>query len=129
MRIDAHQHFWRYSAHEYPWIPGGSALQRDYLPVDLSMELEKCDLDGCIAVQARQSLEETRWLLELAESTSLIRGVVGWVDLRSPQVGQQLEEFIQHEKLVGVRHVVQTSLTTTFCWPSVSRRHPRSGAI
>ncbi len=71
-------------------------------------------MDGCIAVQARQSLEETRWLLELASKTNLIKGVVGWVDLRSPQVADQLKEFSQHENLVGVRHVVQDEVDDNF---------------
>ncbi len=114
MRIDAHQHFWNYDAQQYPWIPGGSPLERNFLPADLSIELEKCDLDGCIAVQARQSLEETRWLLELASQTNIVKGVVGWVDLRSPDVTRQLEEFSQHENLVGVRHVVQDEADDNF---------------
>ena len=114
MRIDAHQHFWNYDADQYPWIASGSPLVKSFLPADLAVELEKCDLHGCIAVQARQSLEETRWLLELADQTSMIKGVVGWVDLRSPHVQQQLEEFSQHEKLVGVRHVVQDEVDDNF---------------
>ncbi len=107
MRIDSHQHFWRYDSVEYPWIASGSALTRDYLPVDLSEELHSCGLDGCVAVQARQTLEETRWLLELASQAPIIKGVVGWVDLRSPKLTEQLKEFSQSSKLVGVRHVVQ----------------------
>lgn len=114
MRLDAHQHFWRYDARDYPWIPAGSPLVSDFLPADLSTQLQRCGLDGCIAVQARQSLEETRWLLELADQTPIIRGVVGWVDLRSPQVHQQLEDFSQHARLVGVRHVVQDEADDNF---------------
>ena len=82
-------------------------IRRDYLPPDLEPELRACALDGCVAVQARQTLEESRWLLELAERAPMIKGVVGWVDLRSEQVGQQLAQFAAHSKLVGVRHVVQ----------------------
>lgn len=107
MRLDAHQHFWRYDPGQYPWIEPESPLVQNFLPENLAQELHKCDLDGCIAVQARQSLEETKWLLELADSSPIIRGVVGWVDLRSDEVARQLEEFSRHEKLVGVRHVVQ----------------------
>ncbi|MCC6510176.1 MAG: amidohydrolase family protein [Pirellulaceae bacterium] len=114
MRLDAHQHFWRYDPAEYAWIEPGSPLAADYLPTDLSAELKRCDLDGCIAVQARQTLEETRWLLELAEQDAFIRGVVGWVDLRSPQLERQLEEFTQNVKLVGVRHVVQDEIDDNF---------------
>lgn len=105
--IDAHQHFWKYSPSEYPWIQPEWSIRRDFLPVDLARELEALPIDGCIAVQARQSLEESRWLLSLAEQSTLIRGVVGWVDLRSDDVVHQLEEFADHPKFVGVRHVVQ----------------------
>jgi len=109
MRIDAHQHFWRYDAGEYDWIDDSmSVLRRDFLPDDLKPELEGAGFRGSIAVQARQSLEETRWLLELAASSPLILGVVGWVDLRSPDVRSQLEALAANPKLVGVRHVVQS---------------------
>lgn len=107
MRIDAHQHFWRYSEKEYPWIPKNSPLHRDWLPDDLSPLLKQCPLDGSIAVQARQSLEESRWLLELARDHPIIRGVVGWVDLQSPSVSQSLRELSTNPKFVGVRHVAQ----------------------
>lgn len=107
MRIDSHQHFWRYSAEQYPWIQPDWPIRRDFLPADLEPLINAADIDGSIAVQARQSLEETRWLLELADHSPLIKGVVGWVDLCSPEVGQQLERFATHPKLVGVRHVVQ----------------------
>jgi L-fuconolactonase len=109
MRIDAHQHFWRYNPDEFDWIDDSmSALRRDFLPGDLKPELEGAGFHGSIAVQARQSLEETRWLLALAESSPLIRGVVGWVDLRSPEVRSQLRAFAGNPKLVGVRHIVQS---------------------
>jgi L-fuconolactonase len=107
MRIDSHQHFWRYSPAEYGWMQPDWPIRRDYLPSDLEPELRACQLDGCVAVQARQSLEETRWLLELADRSPIIRGVVGWVDLCSPRVEEELARFASHPKLVGVRHVVQ----------------------
>jgi L-fuconolactonase len=108
MRIDAHQHFWRYNADEFDWIDDSMAsLRRDFGPADLKVELDRAGFHGSIAVQARQSLEETRWLLELAALSPLILGVVGWVDLRSPEVRSQLLEFAGNPKLVGVRHVVQ----------------------
>ena len=109
MRIDAHQHFWRYEAREYAWIDESmNALRRDFLPDDLEPELRRCGFDGCVAVQARQSLEETRWLLRLAEQFPFVRGVVGWVDLRAPNLRNVLEEMAGNRKLVGVRHVVQS---------------------
>ena len=108
IRIDAHQHFWQYSPTEYEWIDESMAvLKRDFLPCDLAPLLQANGLSGSIAVQARQSLEETRWLLELAQENEFIRGVVGWVDLSSPQLRAQLGEFAHDKKLVGVRHVVQ----------------------
>jgi L-fuconolactonase len=108
MKIDAHQHFWNYSPEEYPWIGSGmERLAHDYLPSDLAPRLAAADLDGSVAVQARQSLDETRWLLELADAYPLIKGVVGWVDLRSERVADELAEFADGPALVGVRHVVQ----------------------
>jgi len=108
MNIDAHQHFWSYSAAEYDWINDEMAvLQRDFLPQDLEPLLRANGIGGSIAVQARQSLEETRWLLELARQNNFIRGVVGWVDLRSQDLSAQLDALADEDKLVGVRHVVQ----------------------
>jgi L-fuconolactonase len=109
MHIDAHQHFWRYNAKEYDWIDESMAeLRRDFLPKDLKPELERRRFQGSVAVQARQTLEETRWLLELSKENDFIFGVVGWVDLRSPSLRSQLDEFAGNPKLVGVRHVVQS---------------------
>ena len=107
MRLDSHQHFWRYSPTEHTWMTDQmQALKQDFLPQDLKPLLDAIRFNGCIAVQARQNLEETRWLLELAEQYSFIKGVVGWVDLRSDRLSEQLQRFAQHPKLVGVRHVV-----------------------
>lgn len=107
MRIDAHQHFWQYDATQYPWIQDSWPIRRSYLPRDLDPVLRQANVDGSIAVQARQTLEETRWLLELADQHSFVAGVVGWVDLRSSDVTEQLVSFAGRRKLVGVRHVVQ----------------------
>lgn len=108
MRLDAHQHFWRYTAEEFGWLTGEMAgLRRDFLPDDLKPELDAQDVDGTIAVQARQSAEETRWLLELAARNSWIGGVVGWVDLRADNVRDELARWATDKKLVGVRHIVQ----------------------
>jgi L-fuconolactonase len=109
MRVDAHQHFWIYDPDEYAWIDDSmAALRRDFLPDDLAPLLEGSGFQGSIAVQARQTLQETRWLLELAERSASILGVVGWIDLRSPEVHSQLRSFAQNPKLVGVRHIVQS---------------------
>jgi L-fuconolactonase len=109
MHIDAHQHFWIYDPREYEWIDGTmTPLRRDFLPADLQDELEREGFKGSVAVQARQTLQETQWLLELAAQSPFILGVVGWVELRSPQAGAHLKQLAQNPKLVGIRHIVQS---------------------
>jgi L-fuconolactonase len=109
MYIDSHQHFWIYDAWEYGWIDESmKSLRRDFMPDDLEPDLKRNRFDGCIAVQARQTLEETRWLLELASRHPFIKGIVGWVDLRSPEVRLQLESLCGNSKLAGIRHIVQS---------------------
>lgn len=106
--IDAHQHFWKYSAVEYDWINDAmSRIRRDFLPPDLESNLKATGLTGCVAVQARQSLEETEWLVSLAQQHPFIRAVVGWVRLVSPEVRKDLEQFRASPAAKGVRHVVQ----------------------
>jgi len=110
MRIDAHQHFWRYDTGQYGWIDDSmAALRRDFLPPDSAREMEAVRFDACVAVQARQTLDETRWLLALAGAHPSIAGVVGWVDLQAGADGVrgQLASFASHPKLVGIRHIVQ----------------------
>src|SRR5687767_16001844 len=108
MNVDAHQHFWIYDPAQYPWIREEmSQLKRDFLPSDLIKEQAKIGFDGSVAVQARQSLEESRWLLQLADQNPRLMGVVGWVDLQSEQVQDDLTELARHPRFVGVRHVVQ----------------------
>ena len=107
-KIDAHQHFWRYSPTAYGWIDERMrALRRDFMPEDLEPLLRGKGYVRCVAVQASQTLEETRFLLDLAARHDFIGAVVGWVDLRSSEVEAQLQEFIAHPKFKGVRHVVQ----------------------
>lgn len=108
MRLDSHQHFWKYDAAKYSWMTEKLArLRRDFLPGDLEPLLKAAGLNGCVAVQARQTLEESWWLLELAEENEFIKGVVGWVDLRSERVEEDLAELSKNPKFVGVRHVAQ----------------------
>jgi L-fuconolactonase len=115
MRIDAHQHFWHYDPEEYGWINEEMvALRRDFLPADLKPLLDAAGFAGCVAVQARQTLEETRWMLDLAARNDFIRGVVGWVDLRSAALPDQLAEFTRSPKFVAVRHVVQAEPDDAF---------------
>ena len=107
MRLDAHQHFWSYDAAQYPWIPPGSPLHRDWLPDDLAALQRPLGFDGSIAVQARQVVGESDWLLGLADRHATVKGVVGWVDLRAERVEEDLARLARHPKFVGVRHVVQ----------------------
>ena len=108
MRIDSHQHFWRYDALRDAWITDAmSVLKRDFLPRELERELDANGISGSIAVQADQSEDETLFLLDLAKSTKRIAGVVGWVDLRSPRIEERLRFFASREKLCGFRHVAQ----------------------
>jgi L-fuconolactonase len=107
-RIDAHHHFWNYSAAEYGWISDEMReLQRDFLAGDLQREMAGAGVDGAVTVQARQTLEETRWLLRIAEEQSFLRGVVGWAPLASADFPRHLEELAAHAKLKGLRHVIQ----------------------
>lgn len=108
MRIDAHHHFWKYNPAEYGWISDAmSVLRRDFLPTDLKSEISKFQIDGVVSVQARQSLVETEWLLDLANQNDFIRGIVGWVPLVSSTVRSDLERFASRPKLKAVRHVLQ----------------------
>ena len=107
MYLDAHQHFWYYNPEEHVWMTEDmDVLKHDFLQDDLTPLLQGTGFDGTIVVQARQTLEETEWLLELSDRYEQIKGVVGWVDLRSPEISAQLEKYSKHPKLKGVRHVV-----------------------
>lgn len=115
MKIDAHQHFWKYDAARDTWITKEMAiLRRDFTPADLRPEMVANGIDGCIAVQASQSEEETRFLLELAQRNQWIAGVVGWLDLCAGNIEERLRHFSQFEKLCGVRHIVQSEADNRF---------------
>jgi L-fuconolactonase len=115
MKIDAHQHFWRYDEKRDTWItPEMAVLKRDFLPDELCAELQANGIDACVAVQARQSEDETHFLLELADRFPAIGGVVGWVDLRADNLRERLEYFAQFRKLRGFRHIVQSETDDRF---------------
>jgi L-fuconolactonase len=115
MIVDAHQHFWRYDAREYDWIDDGlAAIRRDFLPADLAREIAAAGVDTVVSVQARQTLAETRWLLDLAAENEFISGVVGWVPLASPTVSDTLAELAADPRLCGVRHVLQGEADPAF---------------
>lgn len=108
MKIDAHQHFWHYDPVRDSWIDSSmSVLMRDFLPLELKEEMDSNEIRGCVAVQADQSEEETNFLLQLAQSNSFIKGVVGWVDLRAENAEGRIAHFAANKKLKGLRHIVQ----------------------
>jgi L-fuconolactonase len=108
MRVDAHQHFWRFSAEEYPWMSADMrVLRRDWLPEQLSPLLESAHLDACVSVQARASEAETDFLLSLADSNARIAAVVGWTDLRADDLARRLDRWAPRGKLAGFRHQLQ----------------------
>jgi L-fuconolactonase len=114
-RIDAHHHLWKYNPEEYGWIDDNMRqLQRDYLPSDLVAELLATGIDGAITVQVRQRLEETTWLLALAETSSFLRGVVGWAPIARPDFETELNKLRTYPKLKGLRHIVQAEPDENF---------------
>lgn len=112
MRVDAHHHLWRYDAAEFDWIDDSmQVLRQDFLLPALKRNMVLADIDATVAVQARQTPEETLWLLDTAERSSTIRGVVGWAPIASPKFPAQLRELCQRPRLKGLRHVVQAEPT------------------
>ena len=108
MRIDAHQHFWKYNPARDTWITNEMAvLKNDFLPNKLLPELEANDIAGCIAVQAAQSVSETLFLLDLARKNKFIQGVVGWVDLCAGDIAERVQALAKDPKLCGFRHILQ----------------------
>jgi L-fuconolactonase len=108
MRVDAHHHLWRYTPEEYGWIDDAMhTLRRDFLPADLESEARAAGVNATVAVQARQTVAETAWLLQLAAESELIRGVVGWLPIADPEFPSALERFDTGPLLKGLRHVVQ----------------------
>lgn len=115
MRIDAHQHFWLYNAQRDSWITEDMDLiRRNFLPTDIAALLKANNIDGVVAVQASQSLEETQFLVDLSTMYALIKGVVGWVDLQSAQVEEQLQHFKQYPIIKGFRHIVEAEADPDF---------------
>lgn len=107
--IDAHVHFWKFDKKRDTWITREmSVLRQDYLPEHLSLSLQRNGVNGVIAVQADQSELETHFLVELAATHPLIKGVVGWVDLRKENIEDRLHYFSQYPVIKGFRHIVQS---------------------
>lgn len=122
MIIDAHQHFWHYDPARDAWITDEmAAIRRDFLPADLEPVLAQNGVDGCVAVQASQSEEETQFLVSMARSYDIVRGVVGWVDLQAENLRERLIHFAQFPQIKGYRHVAQAEPADFLTRPAVVR--------
>ena len=120
MTIDAHQHFWHFDPVRDSWITDDMAIiQRDFLPADLEPVLAANGIDGCVAVQASQSEDETLFLVNMTQSYDIVKGVVGWVDLQSGQLQQRLEALAQYPEIIGYRHVAQAEPDGFLARPTV----------
>ncbi len=108
MKIDAHQHFWIFDPVRDSWIDETMhTIRRNFLPADVKALLSNHRIDGCVAVQADQSEDETDFLLASARQHEFIKGVVGWIDLQSPELDSRLDYYRSFEKLKGFRHILQ----------------------
>ena len=107
MTIDTHVHFWKYNKQRDGWMDAMKILQQDYLPENISLTLTRNGVDGCVAVQADQSELETHFLIELAKTHPIIKGIVGWVDLQNENIEERLSYFSKYPIIKGWRHIVQ----------------------
>ena len=118
--IDAHQHYWRFDAVRDGWITDDMAqLRRDFLPRDVWPGMVAAGIDGVVAVQADQSEAETAFLLDLAAEHAFVRGVVGWVDLRAPDLADRLSRWREDRALKGFRHIAQAEPDDFLARPEV----------
>jgi L-fuconolactonase len=109
MRIDSHQHFWKYDPVKNAWIDESmKVIRKDFFPEHLKPILQAAKIDGCVAVQADQSEAETTFLLDFAHKNDFVKGVVGWVDLLADNVEERLAHFAPDKDLKGIRHIVQS---------------------
>jgi len=103
--VDSRHHFWHISKMNYFWMPTGeSFVRRNYLPSDLASNLKAAGVTRTVLVQANQTQEEAKFLLDLADAVEFVAGVVVWTDLQASDIGQVLDELLRRDKLVGVRH-------------------------
>lgn len=108
MRIDAHQHFWQYNPVDYSWIDESMAvIQQNFLPDQLAPLLQQEGFDGCVLVQTEQTKESNDFLLQQAALFPFIKGVVGWIDLTSENIKEELETYKENIVLKGFRHILQ----------------------
>jgi L-fuconolactonase len=108
MIIDSHQHFWKYNPSRHNWINDNmSVIRKDFMPSDLKTIYVENNIDGCIAIQVDQTINETNFLLNLAKENTFIKGVVGWIELRAPNINEVLNHYSNFEQIKGFRHLVQ----------------------
>jgi L-fuconolactonase len=123
LRVDAHQHFWKYNPVRDQWINENMlTIQRDFLPEDLQPVLQRNRIDGCVAVQSDQSAEENYFQLKNAMTHEFIRGIVGWVDLQAIDIDEQLQYYRQFDKMKGFRHILQGERQRDFMLQTEFRR-------
>lgn len=108
IKIDSHQHFWTYDPVVHSWIKEEMAsIRRDFFPEDLALVYEENQVEGCIAVQAEHSSRENDFLVEMSRKNDFIKGVVGWTDLRHPDVSDRLQQLASIPVIKGIRHILQ----------------------
>lgn len=108
MRIDAHQHFWLMRNRKGQWPPPDLAsIHRDFMPQDLEPTLKACGIGGTILVQSLPTMDDTDFMLELADRHSFILGVVGWVDLKAADAASHIARLAAHPKLKSLRPMLQ----------------------
>jgi len=115
LRIDSHQHFWQYDPARHGWISESmKVIQRDFMPADLEPLLAASGIDGCVVVQVDQTDAETEFQLANANRNDFVKGVVGWVDLKSPEIEEKLVRLYGQPKLKGFRHILQGEANDAF---------------
>jgi len=121
MIIDSHQHFWNYEPKKHEWIDDSMALiRKDFTPNDLKLVYKENNIDGCVAVQADQTLEETDFLIDLASKNNFIKGIVGWVDLRAENIEDVLEKY-RKPKIEKVSDILfKEKRILIFCYVQIS---------
>lgn len=108
-KIDAHQHFWKYNKVKDGWINRKmKVIQKDFMPEDLEPVIQAKDIQGCVAIQSDQSEEENNFLLRCADNYEWIKGIIGWIDLQSPDITELLDHCQSFPKLKGFRHILQS---------------------
>jgi L-fuconolactonase len=108
-KIDAHQHFWKYNKVKDGWINRKmKVIQKDFMPEDLEPVVKAKGIEGCVAIQSDQSEEENNFLLRCADNYEWIKGIVGWIDLQSPDITERLDHYRSFPKLKGFRHILQS---------------------